>query len=71
MIPNGVAAGLSEAVDQIDISAFLERFPMLGGKRVILFLGRLSANKGLDLLARSFIDVAKQFDRCGVVDRWA
>ena len=62
VIPNGVAADLSETIDQLDVSAFLERFPMLGGKRVILFLGRLSANKGLDLLARSFIDVAKQFD---------
>lgn len=37
-----------------DPSEFLDRFPILKGKRVILFLGRLNPKKGLDILARSF-----------------
>lgn len=62
VIPNGVASDLKQAVDELGAAACLERFPRLSGKRVILFLGRLTANKGLDLLARSFIGIAKELD---------
>lgn len=62
VIPNGVPSDLQQAVDELDSAPFLERSPRLDGKRVILFLGRLAANKGLDLLARSFVDITKQFD---------
>ena len=61
VIPNGVALDLLHAVAEVDTSAFLRRYPMLVGKRVILFLGRLSANKGLDLLAQAFVGVADRF----------
>ena len=61
VIPNGVAWDLLQAIGQVETTAFFERFPRLANRRVILFLGRLTANKGLDLLARSFIDVAKRF----------
>lgn len=44
-----------------DPSEFLDRFPILKGKRVILFLGRLNPNKGLDLLARSFSILTNRF----------
>ena len=62
VIPNGVAANIGPGVDEVDLSTFLRRFPMLAGKRVVLYLGRLSANKGLSLLARSFVHVARRFD---------
>ena len=42
-------------------SAFLEKHPALEGKRVILFMGRLNPNKGLDILAHSFSTLRNQF----------
>lgn len=42
-----------------DAASFLERFPVLKGKRLILFLGRLHLKKGCDLLARAFATLAK------------
>ncbi|MCY4015500.1 MAG: glycosyltransferase [Gammaproteobacteria bacterium] len=62
VIPNGVDTDLEQAVDQLEITPFYERFPRLADRRVILFLGRLTANKGVDLLARSFVDIARRFD---------
>ena len=44
-----------------DPSGFLDRFPALRGKRVILFLGRLNPTKGLDVLARSFSNLKIRF----------
>ena len=42
-------------------SAFLERYPALKGKRVILFMGRLNPKKGLDILAHSFSTLKSRF----------
>ena len=39
---------------------FLHRFPELSGKRIILFLGRIHAKKGCDLLLRAFGQVASR-----------
>ena len=44
-----------------DPSQLLDRFPILKGKRVILFLGRLNPKKGLDILARSFPTLKSRF----------
>ncbi len=44
-----------------DPSTLLERFPALKGKRIILFMGRLNPNKGLDILAHSFSTVKSRF----------
>ena len=44
-----------------DPTGFLDRFPALSGKRIILFLGRLNPTKGLDILARGFGDIARRF----------
>lgn len=61
VVPNGVDSNLKQTIDELGAGAVLERFPQLLGRRVILFLGRLTANKGLDLLAGSFIGIAKRF----------
>ena len=62
VIPNGVAVSIAQGVDEASKRAFLGRFPVLCGKRVVLFLGRLAWKKGLTLLARSFAHVAREFD---------
>ena len=38
-------------------AAFLEKFPVLQGKRVVLFLGRLVTKKGCDLLLQAFANL--------------
>lgn len=62
VIPNGVDPGLSDGFGGADVPAFVRRHPTLAGKRVILFLGRLTANKGLDLLVRSFAVVKRRIE---------
>lgn len=59
VVPNGVDVDS----DERDASAeeFFAAFPAARGKRLILFLHRIDPKKGLDLLARSFASVHKQF----------
>ena len=58
--PNGIEPAPFEALP--DPTEFIQRFPVLEGKRIILFLGRLHAKKGLDILARSFSTIARRFE---------
>lgn len=58
LVPNGVA--LDEAAPCAK-SELLEDYPMLAGKRVILFLGRLHRLKGVDVLARCFAALSSTF----------
>ena len=55
------AADLPGNADADDAAAFRNRFPQLAGKPVILFMGRIHPMKGVDLLARSFVDLARRF----------
>ena len=57
--PNGIDPDILNA--PIDTNGLLGQYPELAGKRVVLFLGRLHAKKGLDLLARSFAVLADDF----------
>ena len=61
-IPNGVSENLIEDFRHTDASDFLARYPELGGKRVILFMGRMHVIKGADILARSFATIAERFE---------
>ena len=56
VIPNGVEVPLGATADD-----FLEAYPALRGKRLALFLGRLSKKKGLDLLCRAWSNLRRQF----------
>ena len=58
VVPVGVDAEL--VADTSARHALLQRYPGLAGRRVILFLGRLDPIKGLDLLARSFVELANR-----------
>ena len=59
VVPNGVDLSPFEYVP--DISEFLAAYPELSGKRVILFIGRLHRQKGLDVLARSYASLSHKF----------
>ncbi|HSH39091.1 MAG TPA: glycosyltransferase, partial [Chthoniobacterales bacterium] len=47
-----------EAPHRTTADEFLERFPALCGKRIVLFLGRLHPKKGCDLLLDAFVRTA-------------
>ena len=57
--PNGIDPAQFDNLP--DPSRFVDRYPALKDKRVILFLGRLNPTKGLDILARAFSAVARRF----------
>ena len=57
--PNGIDSAPFE--NSPERSRFLAAYPGLSGKRVILFLGRLHAKKGLNVLARSYVSLSHKF----------
>jgi glycosyltransferase involved in cell wall biosynthesis len=56
VIPNGVAIP-----ERLDPEPFLDSFPALRGKRLVLFLGRIHFKKGLDILVEAWAEVAKRW----------
>jgi glycosyltransferase involved in cell wall biosynthesis len=56
VIPNGVAVP-----DNASPAEFLDRYPHLQGKKIVLFLGRLHKKKGVDLLVQAWNVVSPQF----------
>lgn len=55
VVPNGI-----KALDRIDSSAILSRFPQLHGKQVVLFLGRVHHKKGILNLLESWQHVMRR-----------
>jgi len=62
VIPNGVVIPVG-----VTPSLFLEKFPELRGKTILLFLGRMHPKKGLFPLFRAFVKVVRQFPETQLV----
>jgi glycosyltransferase involved in cell wall biosynthesis len=62
VIPNGVDIPLTKSAE-----LFLNQFPELNGKRIVLFLARLHPKKGLDLLLDAWTELAKSWPEAHLV----
>jgi glycosyltransferase involved in cell wall biosynthesis len=62
VIPNGVDAPVKAIPD-----GFLEAWPQLKSKRLVLFLSRLHPKKGLDILCQAWSRVHCKFPECHLV----
>jgi glycosyltransferase involved in cell wall biosynthesis len=62
VIPNGVNIPRC-----VDTACFLDRFPDLRGKKIVLFLGRLHHKKGLDILLHAWSSLAADFKNARLV----
>ena len=62
VIPNGV-----EIPSNPQPGFFLERFPDLRGKRIVLFLSRIHFKKGLDILCKAWSSVAQNWPEAQLV----
>jgi glycosyltransferase involved in cell wall biosynthesis len=56
VVPNGL--DLAEYADLPPAGEFRKQHPEIGGRRIVLFLGRLNFKKGLDLLIPAFAQAA-------------
>lgn len=62
VIPNGVVAP-----EDASPSEFLDQYPQLRGKKIVLFLGRLHKKKGVDLLVQAWNVVSPRFPEAHLV----
>ena len=60
MIPNGIDP--KEFINLPPREELESFYPKIKGKRIILFLGRIHPKKGLDLLAKAFEKIAREWD---------
>ena len=58
LIPNGIYHNTN--LDVCNKSDFLQKYPSLKNKKVLLFLGRIHPVKGLDLLTEAFSEIVKR-----------
>jgi glycosyltransferase involved in cell wall biosynthesis len=58
IVPNGVNP--AEFVGPLNGARIKKKYPQMKGKKVVLFLGRISTGKGLDTLVRAFKRVAAE-----------
>jgi len=58
VVPNGI--DLYEFKDLPEKERLRQRYPVLKGKKVILFLGRINWKKGLDILVKAYSLLAKE-----------
>lgn len=68
--PPKVVVKLGLAADKYSLErsgAFTSRLPELAGSRVVMYLGRISYTKGLDLLVRAFSQIAQRFEDAHLV----
>ncbi len=67
VVPNGI--NLSDYTDLPAKSSFKNRFNIESRKQIILYLGRISASKGLDWLLKAFAELVKnsKMDDCLLV----
>lgn len=63
--PNGIDSAQFDNLP--DTSEFLLKFPILKGKRILLFLGRLNPKKGLEVLAHSFSRINRKFENSALL----
>jgi len=60
VVPDGI--DLSEFSHLPGYGAFRHKYPELGGRKILLFLGRINFKKGLDILARAFGEIGRKRD---------
>ncbi len=67
VVPVGVEEHWFTPAEPAVCSSLLARYPELAGKQWIVFFGRLSFKKGLDVLARAFAEVVRRNPRAHLV----